>query len=314
MTVKVSLREAYGKALSALSDKYDFWVLDADLSKATKTQIFADKCPQRFFNMGISEGDLMSTAAGIATCGKTVFASTFAMFAAGRAYDQVRNSIAYPNLNVKVAATHGGILIGEDGGSHQCVEDIALMRAIPGMTVIVPSDAVETQALVEQAILYKGPVYLRLGTRYDVPVIYNENEYTFEIGKSIQVKAGNDVTIIATGEMVCEAIVASEELKNVHGISARVIDMHTIKPIDKDMVIKCAKETGAVVTVEDHNVLGGLGGAVAEVLIEEYPVPMKRIGVMDKFGRSGTREALAEMYGLNSKAIIQGVKALLKRG
>jgi transketolase len=264
----ISTREAYGLALAELGDKYAFWVLDADLSKATRTEIFADKYPDRFFDMGISESDMMSTAAGIASCGKTVFASTFAMFSAGRAYEQIRNSVAYASLNVKIGATHGGVLIGEDGGSHQCIEDIALMRVIPNMTVMVPADAVEARAVVEAAILHDGPVYMRFG-KSDVPLVYNKDDFSFELGKAKQIQDGEDVTIIAVGEMVYESMVASEQIAK-KGISARVIDMHTIKPIDREIIIKAAMETGCIVTVEDHNIIGGLGGAVRRFSLKVY--------------------------------------------
>lgn len=307
----LSTREAYGLAIEELGERYDFFVLDADLSKATKTDLFAKNFPDRFFNMGISECDMICTAVGIATCGVPVFASTFAAFAAGRAYDQIRNSVAYPRINVKIAATHGGVLIGADGGSHQCIEDIALMRVLPNMTVICPSDAVQTKAAVEAALLYEGPVYLRFN-RLGIPYIYDEEKpFKFEIGKGYQLKDGKDVTIIAVGDMVYEALRASDILSK-KGISARVIDMPSIKPIDEDLIINSAKETGAVVTAEDHNIMGGLGGAVSEVLIENCPVPMIRVGVNDIFGRSGSREELSKAYGLTgeniSKAAIQAIK------
>jgi transketolase len=298
MAEKIATREAYGRALAELGETYDLVVMDADLSKSTMTAHFKNKYPERFINVGIAEGNMMSTAAGISTCGKVVFASTFAMFAAGRAFEQIRNSIGYPHLNVKIGATHAGISVGEDGATHQCLEDLALMRTIPGMVVISPSDAVSTRAAVEAAIKHNGPVYLRLG-RLPVEAIYEKENFSYEIGKGITVKDGNDVTIIANGLMVPEAIRANELLKE-KGISARVIDMHTVKPIDKDIIIKAAKETGAIVTVEEHNIIGGLGSAVAEVLVENSPVPMKRVGVEDKFGKSGTPKALLERYGLTS--------------
>lgn len=307
----LSTREAYGLALEELGERYDFFVLDADLSKATKTDLFAKKFPDRFYDLGISECDMICTAAGMATCGIPVFASTFAVFAAGRAYDQIRNSVAYPQINVKIAATHGGVLIGADGGSHQCIEDIALMRVLPNMTVICPSDAVQTKAAVEAALLHEGPVYLRFN-RLGTPYIYDEEKpFNFEIGKGYQIRDGKDVTIIAVGDMVYEALRASDILSE-EDISARVIDMASIKPIDKDLIIKSAMETGAIVTAEDHNIMGGLGSAVSEVLVENYPVPLIRVGVMDKFGRSGSKEELAKAYGLTgeniSKAAVKAIK------
>ncbi len=308
MSEKKSTRKAYGEALLNLGEKYDFWVLDGDLSKATMTNIFSDKYPERFFNMGISECDMMSTAAGIASCGKPVFASTFAMFAAGRAYEQVRNHIGYTRLNVKIGATHGGVLIGEDGGSHQCIEDLSLMRTIPGMTVLAPADAVEAKAVVEAAIKHDGPVYMRFG-RYDVPVIY-EKDFEFEIGKGRTLTEGNDITVIAMGDMVYEAMKASKDLYR-EGIGARVIDMCSVKPVDVELIVKAAKETGRIVTAEDHNIIGGLGSAVAEVLAENCPVPLRRIGIMDVFGRSGNPEDLAEYFGLNAKTIVEKAKELL---
>jgi transketolase len=310
MADKIATREAYGRALAEFGETYDLVVMDADLSKSTMTTHFKTKYPERFINVGIAEGNMMSTAAGIATCGKVVFASTFAMFAAGRAFEQIRNSIGYPHLNVKIGATHAGLSVGEDGATHQCLEDLGLMRTIPGMVVISPSDAVSTRAAVEAAIKHNGPVYLRLG-RLPVEAIYEKENFSYEIGKGITVKDGNDVTIIATGLMVPEAIKANELLKE-KGISARVIDMHTIKPIDKDIIIKAAKETGAIVTVEEHNIIGGLGSAVAEVLVENCPVPMKRIGTEDKFGKSGTPKALLESYGLTAENVVAKVEEILK--
>lgn len=311
MADKIATREAYGKALAEFGENENIIVLDADLSKSTKTDTFKKKYPERFINMGIAEANMMSTAAGLATCGKIVFASSFAMFAAGRAYEQVRNSIGYPGLNVKIGATHAGISVGEDGASHQCIEDLALMRAIPNMVVISPSDAVESRAAVKAAIEHNGPVYLRFG-RLAVPVLYDEASFNFEIGKGIQLEDGNDVTIIANGLLVNEAIVARKLLAE-QGISARVIDMHTIKPIDADIIVKAARETGAIVTAEEHNILGGLGSAVAEVLAENYPVPMKRVGIEDVFGRSGKPAALLELYGLTAANIAEKAKEVLKR-
>lgn len=307
----LSTREAYGLAIEAMGEKYDFFVLDADLSKATKTDLFAKKYPDRFLDMGVSECDMICTAVGLATCGTPAFASTFAAFAAGRGYDQIRNSVAYPKVNVKIAATHAGVLIGPDGGSHQCIEDIALMRVLPNMTVICPSDPTQTRAAVEAALFHKGPVYLRFG-RMETPYIYDtEVPFEFEIGKGYEVRVGKDVTIIAIGDMVYESLCAADILAK-EGISTRVIDMATIKPIDKDIIIKAARETGAVVTVEDHNVNGGLGGAVAEVLGESIPVPLIRVGVQDIFGRSGSRAELAEVYGLNGEAIAKAVIKAIK--
>ena len=296
MADKIATREAYGNALAELGEKYDFVVLDADLAAATKTGTFKKKFPDRFFDCGIAEGNMMSVAAGIATTGKTVFASSFAMFAAGRAYEQVRNSIGYPHLNVKIGATHAGITVGEDGATHQCIEDFALMRAIPGMTVINPADATEARAAVEAAIQFNGPVYMRFG-RYAVPVLYDKDTYKFELGKGVQMTEGNDLTIVATGMMVSMAMDAAKVLAE-RGISARVINIHTIKPIDKEILFKAAQETGAIVVAEEHSIIGGLGSAVAEVVCEGCPVPVVRLGVEDKFGHSGKVPPLLEMYGL----------------
>ncbi len=305
----IATREAYGSALAELGEKYkDLVVLDADLSKSTKTADFKKKYPERFFNIGISEQDLMGTAAGLATCGKIPFASTFAMFAAGRAFEQIRNSIAYPKLNVKVAATHAGVTVGEDGASHQAIEDIAIMRAVPNMTIVVPSDALQTKKVIEAAMEYKGPMYIRLG-RLGVPEIYKD-DFKFEIGKGIVLQEGNDVTIIATGFMVHQGQKACEQLKEM-GIHAELIDMHTIKPIDKELIIKSASKTRAVVTAEEHSIIGGLGGAVAEVLSEECPVKLKRIGLNDTFGQSGKPMELVDKYELNAEHIVREVRTLL---
>ena len=309
MTVKIATREAYGNALAEYGADTRIIVLDADLSKSTKTEVFKKKYPERFINMGIAEGNMMSTAAGLATCGKIVFASSFAMFAAGRAYEQVRNSIAYPRLNVKVCATHAGISVGEDGASHQCIEDLALMRAIPNMVVVSTSDATQTKAAVKAIIEYDGPVYLRLG-RLNVPVIYDETDFKFELGKGMTVSEGTDVTIIATGLMMHAAIEAEAILKG-EGISARIIDIHTIKPIDKDIIIKAAKETGAIVTAEEHNIFGGLGSAVAEVLSQNHPTPLRILGVEDIFGKSGKPDKLLPMYGLTAQNIVNKVKEVM---
>ncbi len=307
MAEKIATREAYGNALAEFGDKYNFVVLDADLAAATKTGIFKKKFPKRHIECGIAEGNMMCVAAGLAAAGIMPFASSFAMFAAGRAFEQIRNSIAYPHLNVKIGATHAGITVGEDGATHQCLEDLALMRTLPGMVVINPADAVEARAAVEAAILYQGPVYLRFG-RLAVPVIYDKDTYKFEMGKGVQMKKGTDVTIIATGIMVDMALTAAEQLAN-EGISARVINMHTIKPIDRALVLDAAKETGAIVTAEEHNIIGGLGSAVAEVVSEGCPVPVLRVGVEDVFGRSGTVPALLEAYGLTPANIVAKAKA-----
>ena len=305
----MSTRIAYGKALEELGAKKDFLVLDADLSKATRTADFAQKYPERFYDMGISECDMMSTAAGIASCGKLVVASTFAVFAAGRAFEQIRNSIAYTNLNVKIIASHGGVLIGEDGGSHQGIEDISLMRTLPNMTVVAPADGAETKAALCAVMDYVGPVYMRLG-RFDVPDIYQDG-MSFEIGRANRLIEGRDVSIFALGDMVYESLLAAEHLET-EGISASVIDMHTVKPVDKAMIIEEAKKTGAVVTAEDHSIIGGLGSAVCEVLSENCPVKCVRVGIKDEFGKSGSKAALAIEYGLNSKEIIKAAKKAMK--
>ena len=309
MSEKIATREAYGKALVELAPKHDFVVLDADLAEATKTIMFKKEYPERFFDTGIAEGNMMSVAAGIASCGKTVFASTFAMFAAGRAFEQVRNSIAYPRLNVKIGATHGGISVGEDGATHQCCEDIALMRTIPGMTIINPADETEAALAVRAAIDHDGPVYMRFG-RLAVPVVFGD-DYKFEIGKGVELKGGNDVTIVATGLMVNEALEAYELLKE-EGISARIINIHTIKPLDKEIILKAAKETGAIVTAEEHSVVGGLGSAVSEVLSEEYPVPVLKLGVYDRFGYSGPAPKLLDEFGLRAVNIVEKAKKALE--
>ncbi len=306
----VATREAYGLALAEFGEKYDIVVLDADLSKSTKTDTFKKKFPERFFNTGIAEGNMMSTAAGLAACGKTVFASSFAMFAAGRAFEQIRNSIAYPKLNVKIGATHAGISVGEDGATHQCLEDIGIMRTIPNMVILNPADKTEAILAVEAAIKHEGPVYLRFG-RLGVPEIFDRDTYKFEIGKGALLKDGTDATIIATGLLVPDAIKAAEMLEE-EGISVRVINMATIKPIDAEIIIKAAKETGAIVTAEEHNVIGGLGSAVAEVLCENTPVPLKRVGTNDVFGQSGKPSELLELYGLTPENIVKNVKEAIK--
>ncbi len=309
MAEKIATREAYGNALAEFGEKYDFVVLDADLAAATKTGVFKKKFPERFFDCGIAEGNLISVSAGLAAAGKIPFASTFAMFAAGRAFEQIRNSVGYPHLNVKIGATHAGITVGEDGATHQCNEDIATMRTIPGMTIVNPADAVEARAAVEAAILHKGPMYLRFG-RLAVPVIYDKATYKFELGKGINMLDGTDVTIVATGIMVDMALTAAELLK-AEGISARVINIHTIKPIDKELILDCAAKTGAIVTAEEHNIIGGLGSAVAEVVGEGCPVPVMRVGVEDQYGRSGKVPALLEYYGLTPANIVAKAKAAI---
>ena len=306
MAEKIATREAYGNALAEFAENYDFVVLDADLAAATKTGVFKKKYPHRFFNCGIAEGNMISVAAGIATTGQTVFASSFAMFAAGRAFEQIRNSIGYPHLNVKICATHAGISVGEDGATHQCLEDIALMRSIPGMVVINPADAVEARAAIKTAIEYKGPMYIRLG-RLATPVYNDIDTYKFELGKGVCLKEGNDVTIIATGLMVDMANNAAKALED-EGINARVLNIHTIKPLDTDIIIKAAKETGAIVVAEEHNIIGGLGSAVAETVCEGFPVPVLRIGTNDVFGRSGKVPPLLEMYGLTAEKIVEKAK------
>ncbi len=309
MADKIATREAYGNALAEFGDKYDFVVLDADLAAATKTGVFKKKFPERFFDCGIAEGNMMTVAAGLAAAGQVPFASTFAMFAAGRAFEQIRNSIAYPHLNVKIGATHAGITVGEDGATHQCLEDLGVMRTIPGMAIVNPADATEARAAVEWAINYNGPVYLRFG-RMAVPVLFDKDTYKFEFGKGAVLAQGSDVTIIATGIMVDMALTA-RELLAAEGISARVINIHTIKPLDRDIVMAAAAETGAIVTAEEHNVIGGLGSAVAEVVAETKPVPVLRVGTEDRFGKSGKVPALLEEYGLTPAAIAAKAKAAI---
>ena len=307
----IATRDAYGQALAelgAINDKVV--VLDADLSKSTKTNDFKKVYPERFFNLGIAEQNLLGTAAGFAAAGKIPFASSFAVFAVGRAYDQIRNSIAYPNLNVKIAATHAGLTVGEDGGSHQMLEDIALMRAVPNMTVIVPADGVETKQVVMAAAEHQGPVYIRLG-RPKVPVLLGD-DYKFEIGKGVVLKDGTDVTLIGTGIMVSKAVEAAELLA-ADGISAAVVNISTIKPLDNALITEMAQKTGAVVTAEEHNIYGGLGSAVAEVLVENCPVPMARVGVEDKFGESGLPDELLEKYGLTTANIAAKAKAVIAK-
>ncbi|MCI5591184.1 MAG: transketolase family protein [Oscillospiraceae bacterium] len=308
--IKVATREAYGKALVELGEKNDkVVVLDADLAAATKTGMFKKAFPDRFFDAGIAECNMIGVAAGLATTGYTVFASSFAMFAAGRAFEQIRNTIGYPHINVKIGATHAGISVGEDGASHQCCEDIALMRTIPGMVIINPADDVEARAAVLAMADYDGPAYLRFG-RLAVPRI-NPLDYEFKLGKGVQLCDGKDVTIIATGLMVGEALAAKETLAN-EGISARVINMHTIKPLDKEIVAAAARETGAIVTAEEHNIIGGLGSAVAEAVCEVCPVPVMRVGVEDKFGASGPAVEMLKIYGLTADHIVEKAKEAVK--
>ena len=311
MADKIATREAYGNAICEFGGVYkDIVVLDADLAEATKTCMFKKKYPERFFDCGIAENNMTCVAAGLATAGKIPFVSTFAMFAAGRSFEQIRNSIGYPHLNVKICATHAGISVGEDGATHQCNEDIALMRTIPGMVVINPSDAVEAKAAVEAVIKYNGPAYLRFG-RLPISIINDNPDYKFEIGKAIKMADGIDVTIVANGMMVEEALIAREMLFS-EGISAAVINMHTVKPIDTEMLIAEAQQTGAIVTSEEHNVIGGLGSAVAEALSEICPVPVVRHGVNDEFGKSGPAKALLEHYSLNARGICEKVKLALQ--
>ena len=303
---KVATRQSYGEALRDLGQKNkNIVVLDADLAAATKTGIFAKEFPERFFDMGIAEQNMLGVASGLATCGKIPYASTFAVFAAGRAYDQIRNSICYPNLNVKIGATHAGITVGEDGATHQMIEDISLMRTLPNMTVISPSDDTQTRWIVEEISKIEGPVYLRL-CRLATPVIY-ENTDKFEIGKAIQIGEGTDATIFATGVTVSEAIKAQEELQK-KGINVRVVDIHTIKPIDKEMIIKSVKETKRLISIEDHSIIGGLGSAIAEVLTEEYPCKLERMGIQDVFGKSGNAQELLGYFKIDSNAIIEKFK------
>ena len=300
--IKKATRESYGEALRDLADEYkDLVVLDADLAAATKTAIFKKAHPDHFFDCGIAEANMMGVAAGLAACGKIPFASTFAMFAAGRAFEIVRNSIGYPHLNVKIGATHAGISVGEDGATHQCNEDIALMRTIPGMTIINPADDVEAKAAVKAALDFNGPVYMRFG-RLAVPVINDAATYKFELGKGIVLRDGSDVTIVATGLMVNEALQSAEVLA-AEGISARVVNIHTIKPLDKELVCKCAKETGVIVTAEEHSIIGGLGSAVAEAVTECCPVPVIKVGVNDVFGHSGPAVDLLKEFGLSAENI-----------
>ncbi|MBU0502688.1 MAG: transketolase family protein [bacterium] len=309
---KIATRDAYGKALLELGrENKNIVVLDADLSASTKTDLFAKEFPERFFDMGVAEQDMIGTAAGLAASGKIAFASTFAVFGSGRAWDQVRVSVAYTRLNVKIVVTHGGLTTGEDGASHQANEDIAIMRAIPNLTVVVPADAAETAKVIREAAGFYGPMYIRL-SRPKTPVISEQIKYDFKLGQGGTFRPGKDVTIIATGLMVAKALEAAEELAN-ENIDARVINIHTIKPIDKKIIIKAAQETGAIVTAEEHSIIGGLGGAVAEVVVENCAVPMARVGVRDTFGESGKPDELLVKYGLTSENIAQAAKTVLAR-
>ena len=309
--MKIATRAAYGKALAALGEAYpDLVVLDADLSGSTMTKDFAAKYPDRFFDMGIAEGNMAGVAAGLAACGKKPFINSFAMFSAGRAWEQVRNSIAYPGLNVKVIGSHGGLSVGEDGATHQCVEDYAIMRAIPGMLVLSPCDGPEMELAVKALLEYEGPAYMRLGRLAVESVTDTIPGYTFEIGKGSVLKDGSDVTVIATGMMVQCACEAAEALAT-EGVSVRVIDMHTIKPIDRELVLQAARETGCIVTSEEANIIGGLGSAVAEVVSEGCPVPVVRHGVADEFGRSGKAQAVLDAYKLNASGIAEKVRYAL---
>ncbi len=307
---KIATREGYGKTLVELGKTHDFVVLDADLAEATKTCYFAKAYPDRFFDCGIAEANMIGIAAGLAASGKTVVASSFAMFAAGRAFEQIRNSVAYPHLNVKICATHAGITVGEDGATHQCLEDLALMRTIPGMTVINPADAREGAAALKAALEMDGPCYIRYG-RYAVPVLTNAEDFTFEIGRGQTLSDGDDVAIVATGMMVAVALEAATALA-CRGIHARVINIHTVKPLDCDLIAKAARETGAIVTAEEHNIIGGLGSAVAECVAETHPCPVLRVGVQDEFGRSGKVPPLLERYGLTAEAVVEKVEVALR--
>ncbi|WP_136523899.1 transketolase family protein [Geomonas ferrireducens] len=307
----IATRDAYGEVLAELGGENDkIVVLDADLSGSTKTGVFAKKFPNRFFNMGIAEANMVGTAAGLASVGKIPFLSTFAIFAAGRGWEQIRQALAYPKANVKVVATHGGVTVGEDGGSHQSVEDVAIMRAIPNMTVIVPADGEETKGAIRAAAAYKGPVYVRLG-RNKVPSVFPAG-HKFEIGKGVVVVPGTDLTFITTGLMTAQAVIAAEKLK-AEGISARVLHIGTIKPLDKELVEEAARETGAVITAEEHSVIGGLGGAVAEFLGENCPTLMKRVGVYDRFGTSGKSDELLKYFGLNAETLIEEAREIVSR-
>jgi len=307
---KIATRQAYGEALAELGEKYpNLVVMDADLAASTKTAMFKKVYPERFFDAGIAEANMVTMAAGLATTGKIVFASSFAMFATGRVYEQIRNSIGYPHLNVKIAATHGGISVGEDGASHQCIEDVSLMRNIPGMVVCVPSDYVEAKAAVQAAIDYDGPVFLRFG-RSNVPVINDREDYKFELGKGVVLKEGTDVTIIGTGICV-DSVIKAEEMLAKDGINAEIINIHTIKPLDEELIVKSAKKTGKIVTVEEHSVIGGLGSAVCDAVCRHYPVPVMKVGVQDVFGTSGSADELMKYYRLDAQGVYEQVKEFL---
>jgi transketolase len=311
MSTMMATRDAYGETLAELgAENGNIVVLDADLSGSTKTGVFAKKFPERFFNMGIAEANMVGTAAGLAAAGKIPFVSTFAIFAAGRAWEQIRQSVAYPKANVKIVPTHGGVTVGEDGGSHQSVEDIAIMRAIPNMTVIVPADGPETKQAIRAAAVYRGPVYIRLG-RNKVPTVFDDG-YRFQIGKGVEVAAGTDLTFITTGLMTAQAVTAADLLSK-EGISARVVHLATIKPLDEELILKAARETGAIVTAEEHSVIGGLGGAVAELLSEKQPVTVKRVGINDRFGTSGKAEELLKYFGLTPEGLVDAAREVLSR-
>ena len=311
MSTMIATRDAYGEVLAELgAENADIVVLDADLSGSTKTSVFAKKFPERFFNMGIAEANMVGTAAGLAAAGKIPFVSTFAIFAVGRAWEQMRQSVAYPKANVKIVATHSGVTVGEDGGSHQAIEDIAITRAVPNMTVIVPADGVETKLAIRAAAAYKGPVYVRLG-RNKVPTIFGD-DYCFAIGKGVQLRDGSDLTFVATGLMTAQALEAAEELAK-GGISARVVHMPTIKPLDEEIIVAAARETGAIVTAEEHSIIGGLGGAVAECLAERSPAPLVRVGIKDRFGTSGKAEELLKYFGLMPADLVDAAREVLAR-
>ncbi len=312
MSELIASRIAYGKALCEFGENPDIVALDADLACCTMSIDFANRYPERFYNMGIAEANMIDVAAGFATTGKIAFCHSFAMFTAGRGYDQIRNNIAYPHLNVKIIGSHAGLTVGEDGGTHQCIEDISLMRTIPDMTVIVPCDANETREAVRAMIAYDGPCYLRTSRIGGEEVTMNASDYQFTIGKGAVLKDGKDITIIACGLMVQRALEAAKQLE-AEGIFAKVVDMHTVKPLDKELIIRSAEETGAIVTVEEHNVIGGLGAAVAEVIVKSRPVPVEMVGVEDQFGRSGPGEELLKLYGLTAENIIEKAKKAISR-
>ena len=311
MSTMIATRDAYGEVLAELgAENADVVVLDADLSGSTKTAVFAKKFPERFFNMGIAEANMVGTAAGLAAGGKIPFVSTFAIFAVGRAWEQMRQSVAYPRANVKIVATHSGVTVGEDGGSHQSIEDIAITRAVPNMTVIVPADGEETRQAIRAAAAYKGPVYVRLG-RNKVPTIFGD-DYRFAIGKGVQLREGADLTFVATGLMTAQVLLAAEQLAKV-GISARVVHLATIKPLDEEIIVAAARETGAIVTAEEHSIVGGLGGAVAECLAERFPAPLVRVGIKDRFGTSGKAEELLKYFGLMPEDLVAAAHEVLAR-